>query len=87
MGASTLESCERIFITGGAGVIGRELVFQLSKQNIPLLVGDIKSIPLEFKCLDNLEYIEGDLNDLPLNIIYDWKPTVIIHLAASFERL
>ena len=72
----------KIFITGGAGVIGSEIVKLLSEDN--LLICDKKTKPSYFN--DKLNYIQSDLNILNPKIIYDFNPEIIIHLAASFER-
>ena len=36
---------KRIFISGGAGIIGRELVFKLLELKAKIFVGDIKKCP------------------------------------------
>ena len=72
----------KIFITGGAGVIGSEIVKLLSEDN--LLICDKKPKPSYFN--NKINYIQSDLNVLNPEIIYDFNPEIIIHLAASFER-
>lgn len=71
----------KVFVSGGAGVIGRELVQRLLKQGHKLIVGDLQECPPEW--VNRLEYIEGDLNHLGMHYEVD----VFYHLAATFERL
>lgn len=71
----------RAFVSGGAGVIGRELVSLLRARGDQVIVGDLQPRPEEFR--EGVEYIEGDLNDLKV-----WPECdVFYHLAATFERL
>ncbi|PPR46393.1 MAG: GDP-L-fucose synthase [Alphaproteobacteria bacterium MarineAlpha5_Bin8] len=75
---------KRVFISGGAGVIGIELVSLLSKLGAIILVGDIKDKPDLFS--EKIIYRKGDLNFLKEEEINDFKPDIFIHLAATFER-
>ncbi|MEX6504815.1 NAD-dependent epimerase/dehydratase family protein [Jiella sp. M17.18] len=75
---------KRVFVTGAAGVIGRELVPRLAAAGADVWAGDLKSCPTEFP--DGIRYREGDLNDLSLTELNDFGPHIIIHLAATFER-
>jgi carbamoyl-phosphate synthase large subunit len=75
---------KRIFISGGAGVIGRELVLKLLAAGATLFVGDLKPCPNEFK--GRIRYRQGDLNYLMQAEIEAFSPEVFIHLAATFER-
>ena len=71
----------KAFVSGGAGVIGRELVSRLVSQGVEVIVGDLQPRPEEFR--EGVEYIHGDLNDLKT-----WPECdVFYHLAATFERL
>ena len=74
----------RIFISGGAGVIGRELVLKLNALEAIIMVGDLKPRPLDFP--GEINYWHGDLNDITFLEINDFKPQIFIHLAATFER-
>jgi carbamoyl-phosphate synthase large subunit len=71
----------KAFVSGGAGVIGRELVSRLVSQGVQVIVGDLQPRPDEFR--EGVEYIHGDLNELKV-----WPECdVFYHLAATFERL
>lgn len=71
----------KAFVSGGAGVIGRELVALLRARGDYVIVGDLQPRPEEFG--EGVEYIQGDLNDLKEFPSCD----VFYHLAATFERL
>ncbi|GAB3865083.1 hypothetical protein GCM10028824_03430 [Hymenobacter segetis] len=77
---------KRIFISGGAGVIGQEMTRRLATLNadIQVLVGDIKPRPVDFPA--QFQYRQGDLNFLTEAEIADFAPDLFIHLAATFER-
>ena len=75
---------KKIFISGGAGVIGRSLVQLLLKNKYNIYVADLKDQPEEFK--GKVYYRKGDLNFLTTNEIESFKPDVFVHLAAVFER-
>lgn len=77
-------SGKRVFVTGGAGVIGMELVPRLLDMGAIVFVGDLKSEPVEFR--GKVTYRQGDLNDLTVLELQDFAPEIIIHLAATFER-
>ncbi|MBA3958425.1 MAG: ATP-grasp domain-containing protein [Parachlamydiaceae bacterium] len=74
----------RIFISGGAGVIGTALVNQLIELGASLFVGDLKPCPSEWR--GRLQYRMGDLNTLTQQEIFGFSPELFIHLAATFER-
>jgi carbamoyl-phosphate synthase large subunit len=75
---------KRVMVTGGAGVIGIELVPQLIALGADVLVGDLKPEPMSFK--GAVTYRQGDLNTLSKMELLSFDPEVIIHLAATFER-
>ncbi len=75
---------KKVFISGGSGVIGQELVKILLKKKYQIFVGDLKPIPDNF--LNKIEYYHGDLNGIDSKILKNFKPDVFIHLAATFER-
>ena len=76
----------RIFISGGAGVIGQEMTRRLAAlgTGIQVLVGDIKPRPAGFPA--RFQYRQGDLNFLTEQEIAAFAPDLFIHLAATFER-
>ncbi|HAK80696.1 MAG TPA: epimerase [Runella sp.] len=75
---------KRVFISGGAGVIGQELVKKLTNQGATLFVGDLKSKPQAFD--DSVIYRQGDLNYITKEEIESFAPEYFFHLAATFER-
>jgi carbamoyl-phosphate synthase large subunit len=75
---------KNIFISGGAGIIGKHLVQKLIDINANLLVGDIKKCPKNF--IGKVEYLRKDLNKLKKKELKNFKPDVFIHLAATYER-
>lgn len=77
---------KRIFISGGAGVIGQEMTRRLAAldADIQVLVGDIKPRPADFPA--QFQYRQGDLNFLTEPEIAAFAPDLFIHLAATFER-
>ncbi len=75
---------QRVLVTGGAGVIGLELVPRLLSRGATVFVGDLKPRPASFA--SGVEYRQGDLNTLTAEEMERWAPEVIIHLAATFER-
>lgn len=75
---------KKIIITGGAGVIGRELTERLEKAKAIIRVFDIEPKPREFG--SQIQYCQRDLSVLnPLEFI-QFNPDIIFHLAAVFER-
>ena len=75
---------KRIFISGAAGVIGKELVALLDNNSFDILAADIKPRPTEFS--KNIKYRMGDLNNMNMNEMLNFSPNIFIHLAATFER-
>jgi len=77
---------KRIFISGGAGVIGQEMVRLLATlpPDVQVLVGDLKPRPAEFPA--RFWYRQGDLNGLTAPEIAAFAPDLFVHLAATFER-
>ena len=77
---------KRIFISGGAGVIGQEMTRRLASlgTDVQVLVGDIKPRPADFPA--QFQYRQGDLNFLTEQEIGVFAPDLFIHLAATFER-
>lgn len=80
-----MQNSERIFVSGAAGVIGKELLIKLGTlKNVEVLAADRKPQPKDLP--SNTEYLCGDLNELTLNDLMTFSPTIFIHLAATFER-
>lgn len=77
-------SGRRVFVSGGAGVIGRQLVAQLAAVEAEILVGDLKPRPAAFPAA--VRYRQGDLNAMRPAELAAFAPEVFIHLAATFER-
>ena len=74
----------RIFVTGGAGVIGMELIPMLVNLGADVLVGDLKVEPEEFRGI--IRYRQGDLRQLSESELRKFDPELVFHLAATFER-
>lgn len=75
---------KRVFVSGGAGVIGRELVPRLLAAGAIPIVGDLKPRPAHFG--PGVIYRQGDLNAMTEAEFHLHAPEVFIHLAATFER-
>ena len=75
---------ERVFVSGAAGVIGRELVPKLLARGATVWAADLQSRPGEIP--PQVRYRQGDLNLLTSAEVNEFCPTVFIHLAATFER-
>lgn len=75
---------KKIFISGGAGVIGRALVDKLLMLKAQVFVGDLKICPNEWVGL--LRYRQGDLNTITKEELQEFNPEIFFHLAATFER-
>lgn len=74
----------RVFVSGGAGVIGRELVKKLVNKGAIVMVGDLVSIPEDFP--EGVIYRRGDLNYITQKELDVFNPEIFFHLAATFER-
>ncbi len=75
---------KRVFVTGGAGIIGTALVEKLLEQHYEVFVGDLKPCPKRW--LGKVRYRQGDLNEMIADEIQAFDPHVVFHLAATFER-
>jgi len=75
---------KRVFVSGGSGVIGTELVKKLSKIGAIIFVGDLKPRPKSFP--KNIVYRQGDLNYITNEELEEFNPEYFFHLAATFER-
>ncbi len=75
---------KRVLVTGGAGVIGKELINRLVSLESHILCLDKVSKPKEFS--EIVDYDRVDLSELNSELITKFKPEIIFHLAATFER-
>ena len=75
---------QRIFVSGGNGVIGNALIERLHKQGAVLFVGDLKPRPDHWP--KDIIYRQGDLNFITKDELAFFAPTIFFHLAATFER-
>lgn len=73
---------KQVLITGGAGVIGQELVRCLASYGAVVRVVDLAERPEMLDC----EYYRLDLADPNANYLFRFRPEYVFHLAADFER-
>jgi carbamoyl-phosphate synthase large subunit len=74
----------RVFVSGGAGVVGTVLVEKLAQAGAVIFVGDLKPKPVDFS--DTIAYWQGDLNEIEPKELLNFAPQIYFHLAATFER-
>jgi nucleoside-diphosphate-sugar epimerase len=72
---------KRILVTGSAGVIGKPLMDMLIKEDNEILSFDLMPLNKE-----GITHIQCDLSEEIPHIIKEFKPEIIFHLAAKFER-
>jgi len=75
---------KKIIVTGGAGVIGRELIKKLEEKGAMIRCFDISPKPQIFS--RKIDYCQGDLSKLNPIEFTNFNPEIIFHLAATFER-
>ncbi|HYU50058.1 MAG TPA: NAD(P)-dependent oxidoreductase [Candidatus Limnocylindria bacterium] len=75
---------ERVLLTGGAGVIGREVIRLAGEMGWTVL--SIDRLPLPEPPPAGTSHVQADLAVADLSMIEAFGPTVILHLAATFER-
>lgn len=75
---------QTILVTGGAGVIGQELVKILVNAKVKVICIDRKSKPHSMP--EIVTYYQCDLANIPLEVISGYNPDILFHLAATFER-
>jgi carbamoyl-phosphate synthase large subunit len=74
----------RVLVTGGAGVIGREMLERLRAAEASVMCADLKPRP---DWLDPaVTYVEGDANQLSAEQVQEFGAEYCFHLAATFER-
>lgn len=75
---------KRVIVTGGAGVIGRELLTLLVEKGASIL--SVDRHPLPEGDWSAVFHIQKDLTTDSLDELRDFQPQIIFHLAAAFER-
>jgi carbamoyl-phosphate synthase large subunit len=75
---------KKVFVSGGAGVIGLEMIPKLLARGAIVMVGDLKPRPASFPA--EVTFRQGDLNNMSYGEMRQFEPDVFIHLAATFER-
>jgi len=75
---------KRVIVTGGAGVIGRELIKKLLERGATIRCFDIAPQPKDF--WGEVEYCQRDLTVLNSIEFATFDSDIIFHLAATFER-
>lgn len=78
---------KRIFITGGAGFIGKTMVEKLYENNEILIYDNLSRNSLknfQFKDDSKIHLVEGDILDLDKLkiVINEFKPNIVLHFAA-----
>jgi len=73
-----------VLVTGGAGVIGRELLESLHAQGARVMCCDLE--PRPDWAADDVTYVEGDAVELTPEQVAEFAPEYCFHLAATFER-
>ena len=74
----------RIVVTGGAGVIGRELLKRLIAGGAEVM--SLDRMPLPDRLARRVRQVQVDLAEGGMDEIRDFRPDTIYHLAAAFER-
>ena len=75
---------ETVLITGGSGFIGLELAKNLVAEGDRIVIFDLKPPAPLFDGDGTVSYVQGDITNFSqvLNAVRDFRPQVIIHLAA-----
>ena len=74
---------KNVLVTGGAGVIGRELIKELCNLKANVICIDKALRPDDIS--SEVQYIQKNILDLNTNEIVQSDPEIIFHLAATFE--
>jgi carbamoyl-phosphate synthase large subunit len=74
----------RVLVTGGAGVIARELLELLSARGAIVL--SVDRMPLDRSAPHGVEHLVADLATADLGPLIAFSPDIVVHLAATFER-
>jgi Nucleoside-diphosphate-sugar epimerases len=75
---------QRVLVTGGAGVIARELLDRLSAAGAEVL--SVDRLPLPSVTPPGIDHLVADLAFADLDPIAHFRPRHVFHLAATFER-
>jgi len=75
---------KRVMVTGGAGVIGRELLKLVVEKGASTLSVDRELLPEGD--WPGVFHVQKDLAKDDLDELFDFQPQIIFHLAADFER-
>ncbi|HEX5241066.1 MAG TPA: NAD(P)-dependent oxidoreductase [Candidatus Limnocylindrales bacterium] len=75
---------QRLLVTGGAGVIAREIIEQLSNLGADVL--SVDRLPLAMLPPRGVTHVRGDLAEMELEPLVAFRPDHVVHLAATFER-
>jgi len=73
-----------VIVTGGSGVIGKELIKKLTSLDANVRCFDVVPKPRYVPKL--VEYFRRDLTSLDPKEFIEFEPEIIFHLAATFER-
>ncbi len=74
----------RVLVTGSSGVIGSELLERLIRRGAQVL--SVDRYPSQLAGRAGAIHLQRDMTAAPLYELFDFKPRVIFHLAAAFER-
>jgi len=75
---------KKVIVTGGAGIIGRELIKKLTEKEARVRCFDISPKTKLFS--EKIEYCQRDLVAFNPLEFSSFDPEIIFHLAATFER-
>lgn len=76
---------KNILVTGGSGVIGRQLIKKLVLDGANVRNVDFRPQPEELTKM-NIEHVQIDLSDFNSQFLFRFEPDYVFHLAADFER-
>jgi UDP-glucose 4-epimerase len=74
---------KQVLVTGGAGVIGTELIKLLKTEGAIIRCVDIVEKPQGFP---DVEYFQMDISQESNQFLFRFEPEIVFHLAADFER-
>jgi nucleoside-diphosphate-sugar epimerase len=77
-------SGRRVLVTGGSGVIGKELLQLLIGEGATVM--NVDREPLPATGYESVEHLQVDLTDCSMDDLVLFKPEMVFHLAAGFER-